>query len=673
LQTAAASLLAACIDGCQMTSAAGMGYLDALTPALIVAFLSIAVLPWVDRNNTIIRAGAILLGLALGWRYMSWRILDTIPSSENPVDFVTGIIFTGAEALTMVGATASQLFLTRTRNRTAEANRNVPKLLALASVPKVDVLICTYNEDESILERTIIGTKSLTYPNFRAWVCDDGRRPWLKDLCEHHGIGYLTRTDNSHAKAGNINAALKKLAQLEEKPDFVSILDADFVPLPEFLNRAVSLALEPDVGVVQTPQHFFNPDPIQSNLALTRVWPDEQRFFFDIVMASKDAWNAAFCCGTSSVIRFDALASIGGFPTDSVTEDYLVSLRLRERGFRTVYLNEALSLGLAPEGLAEYSCQRSRWALGFVQICRGTSGPLRPNNNLPLVDRIMLCETFLHWSVTHLFRLLGVIVPSLYLLFGIESVHANVIEAIWYLAPFLIAQSAIFVWLTEGRVLPLMTDLYQMLCSLDVLKAVVSGLLKPQGQKFKVTAKGGDRSKRLVQWPLLRIFGTLLILTMLGIASAFLLDPSRPLPESSAIALFWSWYNMIVLTLCCYVCAEQQQRRAGQRFEIDIPVRLFARGSKFSYSASDISVSGMHLRGSAPLPIGSVVGVQFAGIDMDAHIRRPTPSGFGLEFQLTDRTKAQLLQFIFSGKASTAVQRIQPHLVAKALAARVFR
>jgi len=656
-----------------MTSAGGLGYFDALLPALVVALLAISILPWVNRNNTFARTSAILIGIALGWRYMTWRIFETIPSADKPVDFVSGVIFTAIEALTMIGATASQLFLTRTRNRTAEANCNVPKLLAQLTLPKVDVLICTYNEDESILERTIIGTLALTYPNFRVWVCDDGRRAWLKELCEKYEVGYLTRSDNAHAKAGNINAALKKLAQLDEKPDFISILDADFVPLPDFLTRAMSLTLEPDVGVVQTPQHFFNPDPIQSNLALARVWPDEQRFFFDIVMASKDAWNAAFCCGTSSVIRFDALQSVGGFPTDSVTEDYLVSLRLREKGFRTVYLNEVLSLGLAPEGLAEYSGQRSRWALGFVQICRGRSGPLKWKNGLPLVDRIMLCETFLHWSVTHLFRLLGVIVPMLYLLFGIEAVHANVIEAIWYLAPFLVAQAAIFTWLTEGRVLPLMTDLYQMLCSTDVLKAVTSGLLRPKGQKFRVTAKGGDRSRQFVQWPLLKIFGTLLALTMLGIVNAFLLDPSRPLAESSAIALFWSWYNIIVLTLCCYVCSEQQQRRVGQRFDVRVPVKLVAGNMELSYQASDVSASGMHLLGRPPLPIGSTVVARFADMSLNAHIRRTTETGFGLQFEVTDQTKVPLLQFIFSGQATTAIRQIRPYLVAKALALRVLR
>lgn len=656
-----------------MTFAAGTSYWDAFVPAFVILLTALAILPWVNRNNTIVRAIAIIFCLFLGWRYMLWRIFETIPSPDHPIDFITGLIFTAVEAFAMLGATASQLFLTRTRNRTTEANRNVPLLLAQPQLPKVDVLICTYNEGQDILERTIIGTLGLNYPNFRAWVCDDGRRPWLKDLCERYGVGYLTRADNAHAKAGNINAALKKLAALDEKPDFISILDADFIPLPDFLTRAVSLALEDDVGVVQTPQHFFNPDPIQSNLALTKVWPDEQRFFFDIVMASKDAWNAAFCCGTSSVIRFDALQSIGGFPTDSVTEDYLVSLRLREKGFRTVYLNEILSLGLAPEGLAEYTGQRARWCLGFVQICRGPSGPLKWGNGLPFVDRIMLCETFLHWSATHLFRLLGVVVPALYLIFDVQAVHANVIDAIQHLAPYFLAQCAVFLWLTEGRVLPPMSDLYQMLCTTEVLKSVWAGLLRPKEQKFKVTAKGGDRSKQFIQWPLLRIFGTLLFLTAFGIANAFVIDQSRPLAESSAISLFWSWYNIVILTLCCYVCCEQQQRRKGDRFDVRMPVKLGFNGKLHDYFASDISVSGMHLIGEAPVPIGTPVRIRFSDICVEAHVRRRTETGFGLQFEVTDEAKTGVLRYIFSGPRAVTNGKIKPHLLVQAVAARVFR
>src|SRR5205085_7880328 len=138
------------------------------------------------------------------------------------------------------GTSISLVALTRTRSRTFDADRNMQWLERLPDRPLVDVLICTYNEDEEILERTIIGAQALDYDNFRLWVCDDGRRPWLKVLCERLQCGYLTRTDNAHAKAGNINSALQHLAALPQRPDFISILDADFVVQPRFLRRVLA-------------------------------------------------------------------------------------------------------------------------------------------------------------------------------------------------------------------------------------------------------------------------------------------------------------------------------------------------------------------------------------------------------------------------------------------------
>ena len=133
-----------------------------------------------------------------------------------------------------------------------------------------------------------------------------GAAPGLRRSAERLGCGYITRIGNADAKAGNINHAIDHVAGLAEPPQYISILDADFVPMPEFLTRAMTLFREDDVAIVQTPQHFANPDPMQSNLSLAKVWPDEQRYFFDVVMASRDAWDAAFCCGTSSIVRFAA-------------------------------------------------------------------------------------------------------------------------------------------------------------------------------------------------------------------------------------------------------------------------------------------------------------------------------------------------------------------------------
>src|SRR5882724_9875423 len=358
------------------------GWSEPIAPALLATGFLCLFLPWANRENPWVRAALVATSLILTWNYLLWRITQTLPPFGISADWLFGISFLSVELITGIGGTITWILLTRSSSRSATVTANTSWLLH---------------------------TRPL----------DDGRRAWLSELCAQKGCNYLTRPDNSHAKAGNINHAAQHLAQLSSPPDFIAVLDADFVPFYNFVSRAVSLFKDPAVGIVQTPQHFFNPDPIQSNLAISEVFPDEQRFFFDIIMPSRDTWDLAFCRGTSSVIRFAALREIGGFTTDSVTEDFLLTVRLRERGYKTQYLNEKLSVGLAPEGIKEYATQRTRWCLGLIQICRGRSGPLRFGNGLPLMFRISLIETFFYWGGSFLFRMVCMLAPAFYFLFDV--------------------------------------------------------------------------------------------------------------------------------------------------------------------------------------------------------------------------------------------------------------
>ncbi len=656
-----------------MTTATGMSYWDSFAPGLGLILLAIAILPWLDRYNTFARTIAISICIVLGWRYMLWRIFDTLPPVGLTLDFIVGVIFTTVEMLSMLGASIAYFFLTRTINRSKQADENIPWLRSLPTPPLVDVLICTYNEEEGILERTIIGALGIDYPNYRLWVCDDGRRPWLKQLCQDHGCGYITRDDNEHAKAGNINSALRYLSTLPVRPDFVSILDADFIAKSQLLTRALALMREPDVGCVQTPQHFYNPDPIQKNLNLSHVWPDEQRYFFDVVMASKDAWGNAFCCGTSSLLRFAPLMQIKKFPTSSVTEDYLVSLRLSEIGYRTVYLNEPLSLGLAPEGLKEYVSQRSRWALGFMQICRGPNGPFSLSSGAPLHTRVALLETFLYWSATHMFRILCILIPSSFLLFGIQAVYAHLPYAIGYLFPYLAAEMAVMTWLTQGRILPVMADLSQMLVANDIAKSVIVGLFKPKGHKFEVTAKGGDRETQFIQWPMLRVFLAYLALNAGGVLWAFVLDPNLRLTDASTIALYWSWYNIILLVLACFVCIEAPQVRHGERFRGEGKATVTIEGRSVVCPVLDISISGMRLGGSLPGAHGTPVRVSFDGLEVDAELVRAYEDSFAIEFVQSKEARHRLIRHVYGGKYGGKLPQISPKEVAAAMINRVFR
>ena len=642
-------------------------------PAALVAGAGLAILPWLKRDSVAARAVVVAIVLALMWRYLLWRWLSTLPPFGFTLDTLVALVFIFVETAALVGATISFFFLSRVRDRAAEVEANLGWLTSLPTPPLIDVLICTYNEEEAILEQTIVGALAMDYPNYRLWTLDDGRRPWLEALCARLSCGYITRADNAHAKAGSINNALRRVAALATPPDYVAILDADFVPTPNFLTRAMTLFREDDVGVVQTPQHFANPDPMQRNLSLARVWPDEQRYFFDVIMASKDAWGAAFCCGTSSIIRFAPVMRIGGFPTDSVTEDYLLTLRLKQIGYRTVYLNERLSLGLAPEGLREYIGQRSRWCLGFMQICVGRSGPLRPGNGLTLVDRLILSETFLHWSANHCYRLLGLALPLSYFLFGIAAVRADASDTLDHFLPFFIAQTQAVAWLSGARSLPIMGDLGLLLAATSVVKAVWQGLTKPQGQKFVVTAKGGDRSRRHVQTRALAPFMALLALTIVGVCRAFFLDPSSDLRGAASLPLFWSWYNIFILTLACVVCIEQPRFRRSERFDGRGAVaRLIVDGRAMFFLIEDISTGGMRLRGVAPAPVGAELTLFLDGRRLRAAVVRAGATDFAVAVEDDFEARAAMIRAVYSGRYDPGVAEIKPLQVALGLARRLF-
>src|SRR5690606_40503186 len=101
------------------------------------------------------------------------------------------------------------------------------------------------------------------------------------------------------------------------------------------------------------------------------------------------------------------------------------------------------------------------------------------------------------------------------------------------------------------------------LAAAQIARAVAHGIVKPKGHKFHVTAKGGDRSKRFVQWPLMRVFLIYLALTIGGLVWAFVFEDGNKLRDSAALCLFWSWYNIVVLTIHCIDCIQQPRLLAS--------------------------------------------------------------------------------------------------------------
>jgi len=188
-----------------------------------------------------------------------------------------------------------------------------------------------------------------------------------------------------------------------------------------------------------------------------------------------------------------------------------------------------------------------------------------------------------------------------------------------------------------------------------------------------VTAKGGDRSKRLVQWPLLRVFLVYLALTVAGVVWAFVLEDGNKLRDSSALCLFWSWYNILVLTIACVVCVEQPRMRASERLPAGEGVIVHAGKDAFACRILDISLGGARLAGAAPGKAGTIVTVALGSLRLSGKIVRSADDEFAIHFDEVASGHADLIRLIYSGRYSTAVPRIEPARVAAAVLGRVMR
>jgi cellulose synthase (UDP-forming) len=225
----------------------------------------------------------------------------------------------------------------------------------------VDVLIPVYDEPVEIVEPTVAAACRMRGRGITVHLLDDGERDELNELARRHGVRYVRRSQHSGAKAGNINFALRRT-----KAPFVLVLDCDHVPAPALVERTLGLMDDERIAFVQAPQYYGNS---RSGGIAAAAWA-QQALFFGAISRGKAGHGAMFCCGTNVLFRRTALESIGGFPTDSVTEDFELSIKLCERGWESRYVPEVLATGLGPEDMSSYVSQQQRWARG----CLGAIG-----------------------------------------------------------------------------------------------------------------------------------------------------------------------------------------------------------------------------------------------------------------------------------------------------------
>ncbi len=591
-------------------------------------------------------AGALLI------IYVAWRWHDTLPTFALSVQNLWQYFFFAFEALAIVYTMMSIVILFRNVDRSAEADAAQGGIERKGNFPPVDVLICTYDEPLEILERSILTALALDYPDFTVWVLDDTRRAWLREYCAATGARYVTRDNNRHAKAGNLNNGLAVTANETNAP-LILVLDADFAPRRDFLKRTVGLLSNPEVAVVQTPQFYYNPDPIQHNLLATQSWVDDQRFFFDVFQPAKDAWGCAFCVGTSFVVRRDRLAEIGGFPSQAISEDINLTYAMLARGYQTWWLNERLSIGLSAEGIPEYITQRARWCLGTIQVALLREGPLF-GSGFTFVQRWHYLHGVLNWLCKP-FIVLLLVAPPIYWFAGIPAFEADYLAFLRYGMPALFGQIVYMAWISRSRTLPFFMEATHAVTAFAISATLLSAIVKPFGRPFKVTDKGGDRSVPRVHWKLASVFGLISLSSAASIVWAFVSPYAAS--EISAIDFFnliWAGIAMLIAFIAFLVCFELP--RADAVFAVDEVAQLALDDNVISGHVTRLSTSSAQMSFARVLPTRlSNQGVQLylhALGWIEAEVSSCSRSSVGLRLRPTFAQRKQLVVTLFGSSSS---------------------
>ncbi|GAB4404876.1 MAG: hypothetical protein OHK0039_05430 [Bacteroidia bacterium] len=301
---------------------------------------------------------------------------------------------------------------------------SVPTAPPVTRTWTVDMLT-TYcaGEPYDMIERTLEAMVAVTYPH-ENYLCDEANDPYLREVCARLGVHHVYRgTNKVDAKAGNINFALERYARGE----IAIILDPDHIPVPEFIDRVIPYFENDEVGYVQCVQAYYN-----RNESFVAKGAAEQTYqFYGPMMMSMHTYGTAQAIGANCAFRRTALDDIGGH-APGLAEDMHTAMQIHAKGWKSVYVPEALTRGLVPATLSAYYKQQLKWSRGVFELLFFV---------YPKLFRHFTFRQKLHYGLLP-FHFLGgfitlidIVVPIAALFMARVPWHVDLVEFVQYLLP----------------------------------------------------------------------------------------------------------------------------------------------------------------------------------------------------------------------------------------------
>lgn len=482
------------------------------------------------------------LTILLTFTYIIYRIFFTIPTTLGIIALMASILVLFIEIWESLDFFAYYLNILCVK----KTSPKIPDLSNITQYPDIDVLIATINEHESLLKNTITACKNMSYPDkskIHIYLCDDGNRANIKKLAENLGVNYLSRITNKNAKAGNYNHALNHITS-----PFVATFDADMAPTPNFLLTTLPFFFTgtDEIGFVQLPQSFNNPDIFQLRFKLENKIPFEQDYFYHSIQIAKNATNSAIYCGTNALFSRKALNSCNGFATGTISEDIATGMMIESKGYKCLALNNVEAYGTAVNDLSGFVKQRSRWARGCVQILKKYN--ILKNKGLSFKQKIEYLSCISYWFFG-VRRMVYLLTPLLFSIFGVIIVDCNLTTFISIWLPTYILKRFTLDIFEGNKRSSTWNKIYETILTPVLCKEVLKEFFGFGNTKFEVTPKSSQNLKMSkTNKQLLISHLVLLILNILGLIMCLFRIKTSGITVY-ILSLLWIISNIFYLTI----------------------------------------------------------------------------------------------------------------------------
>ncbi|BED92267.1 MAG: glycosyltransferase [Candidatus Improbicoccus pseudotrichonymphae] len=501
-----------------------------------------------------------LISCAFLISYLIWRILFTLPLNFKWSSIVVAFMLLFAEIL---GIFDTFVYYYNINNFCLPVLPKINDDL----FPDVDIFITVFNEPVKILQDTAMACLKLKYPGknkVHVFICDDGDRNEIKIFAKKNQIGYFSRKDRKNAKSGNLNNALFKT-----KSKLVANFDVDMIPCENFLMETVPYFFiktkdinYSNVGFVQTPQNFYEPDLFQKYLFSENFMHNEQDYFYKNIQISKNKSNSVIYGGTNAIFLRKALEEIGGFSSISITEDFATGIIIQTRGYVCYAIDKILASGIPPRNLESLCKQRRRWACGCIQT--GKRLRILTRNDLTLRQKINHFSSILYWYFP-IKQFLYLIVPILFSLFGVISAKCDIWQSLVFWLPMIIITSVSLRILSKNTRTFHQTRIYETTLSPVLIIPVICEFLGISNNEFVITEKKMAQDSIFYKIKFILPNLILSIFTVIGIKNCFkciILNGDF----NQFIPIFWLILNLYFLSVSMFFAFGRTEKNKRKRF-----------------------------------------------------------------------------------------------------------